>query len=180
MALHPDAKPRSGVDRAKERIQYLLDTLRNDKETVIIPAPVLAEFLIFAGKDGPAYLVKIRESPAIRVEPFDERAAIELADMENVVRSKGDKRGSAVGVEWQKVKIDRQIIAIARVHGASVVYSDDPDLVAHALDSKVRITSLADLKLPPPPFVNPQMRLAYSIQEENAQPDEIKEPTEKG
>ena len=56
LLLHPDAKPPTGVDRAKDRVRHLIDTLRNNKEVAIIPAPVLSEFLVFAGKDAPAYL----------------------------------------------------------------------------------------------------------------------------
>jgi len=149
LTLHPDAKPPSGVARAKDRIEYLLETLRDNGETVIIPTPVLAEFLVFAGADAPDYLIKIRESSLFRIEPFDERAAIELADMELAERSKGNKRGSATQSEWQKVKFDRQIIAIAKANSASVVYSDDPGVVAHGKDCGVSVLGLADLPLPP-------------------------------
>jgi predicted nucleic acid-binding protein len=149
LMLHPDAKPRTGVDRAKDRVLHLIETLRNNREFAIIPTPVLSEFLVFAGNDAPAYLVKIRENSAQRVEPFDERAAIELADLEITARGRGEKRGSATGAEWQKVKFDRQIVAIARVHGASVIYSDDPHIAAHGKDSGIRVLALADLDLPP-------------------------------
>src|ERR1700733_11387372 len=134
LTLHPDALPRSGVTRVRDRVEYLVETLRDQKEVVIIPAPVLSEFLVFAGEAAPEYLLKIRESSMLRVEPFDERAAIEQADMEITARSKGNKRGSATGSEWQKVKFDRQIVAIAKAHGASKVYSDDPDVKAHCRD----------------------------------------------
>ena len=92
---------------------------------------------------------KIRENSSLRVEPFDERAAIELADLEITARDRGDKRGSAAGAEWQKVKFDRQIVAIARVHGASVIYSDDSHIAAHGKDCGVQVLALADLDLPP-------------------------------
>lgn len=149
LTLHPNAKPRKAVDRAHDRVKHLIDTLRDAKEVAIIPAPVLAEFLVFAGTDAPEYLVRIRESSVMRVEPFDERAAIELADIEITARKKGNKRGSAVEAEWQKIKVDRQIVAVARVHGASVIYSDDPDILAHGNDCGVKVLTLADLSLPP-------------------------------
>jgi predicted nucleic acid-binding protein len=149
LTLHPDAKPRSGVDRVKDRVRFLVETLRDNRETVIIPAPVLSEFLVFAGKDAPSYPLKIRESSVLRIEPFDERAAVELADMEITARSRGEKRGSASGSQWQKVKFDRQIVAIAKVHGASAIYSDDPDIAAHGKDSGVSVLGSADLPLPP-------------------------------
>jgi hypothetical protein len=171
LLLHPDAKPRSGVDRAKDRVQHLIDTLRDSKEIAIIPAPVLSEFLVFAGKDGPAYLVKIRENSSLRIEPFDERAAIELADLEIAARTSGDKRGSAAGAEWQKVKFDRQIVAITRVHGASVIYSDDPHIAAHGKDCGVRVLALGDLDLPP----SQQMTIEEVLAEEQGTKNEIVE-----
>ena len=149
LTLHPDAKPRSEIDRAKDRVQFLVETLRDRKETVIIPTPVLSEFLVFAAKDAPSYLLKIRESSALRIEPFDERASIELADMEITARGHGEKRGSASSSQWQKVKFDRQIVAIARVHSVSVIYSDDPHIAAHGKDCGVPVVGSADLPLPP-------------------------------
>jgi len=119
LTLHPNAKPRSTVDRASDRIQHLMEQLRDNKEVIIIPAPVLSEFLVFAGKSAPEYLLKIRETSSLRIEPFDERAAIELADREIAAREKGNKKGSATTSEWQKVKFDRQVVAVALVQGAS-------------------------------------------------------------
>ena len=149
LTLHPDAKPRSSVDRVQDRIEHLLQTLRDNKEVAILPTPALSEFLVFAGKSAPEYLVKIRESSFLRIEPFDERAAIELADREISAREKGNKRGSANTSDWQKVKFDRQIVAVALVHKASTIYSDDPDIAAHGKDCGVSVLSLADLPLPP-------------------------------
>jgi hypothetical protein len=149
LTLHPDAKPRSSVDRVQDRIQHLLETLRDNGEVAVIPAPALSEFLVFAGKSAPEYLLKIRESSFLRIEPFDERAAIELADREIAAREKGNKRGGATTSDWQKVKFDRQIVAVALVHKASAIYSDDPDIVTHGKDCGLRVLSLADLPLPP-------------------------------
>ena len=149
LTLHPDAKPRSSVDRVQDRIEHLLRTLQENREVAIIPTPALSEFLVFAGKSAPDYLLKIRESSFLRIEPFDERAAIELADREISAREKGNKRGSATSSDWQKVKFDRQIVAVALVHKALTVYSDDPDIAAHGKDCGLTVLALADLPLPP-------------------------------
>ena len=58
LALHTSA--RSDVDRARDRVEYLLQTLRDQNERVILPTPVLAEFLVFAGNEAPQYLEKLR------------------------------------------------------------------------------------------------------------------------
>jgi hypothetical protein len=148
LALHPDAKPPDGVDRAKDRVQYLLETLRDQNERILIPTPAFSEFLILAANDGPSYILKIRENSLFRVEPFDQRAAIELADMELVARAKGSKHGSATA-NWQKVKFDRQIVAVARVHSARCIYSDDADVAAHGNDCGLAVIKLRDLPTPP-------------------------------
>lgn len=60
----------------------------------------------------------------------------------------GSKRGGHDGT-WAKIKYDRQIVAIAKVAGASVIYSDDKEIFK--LGQKVGLTVLriADLPLPP-------------------------------
>ena len=60
----------------------------------------------------------------------------------------GSKRRSATDSEWQKVKFDRQIVAIAKAHGATAIYSDDPHIAKHGEDCEVRVISLADLPVP--------------------------------
>ena len=84
-----------------------------------------------------------------RVEPFDDRAAVELADAEIAIRAKGGKRGSVPEAPWQKVKFDRQIIAISKFHGVRCIYSDDPDIEKHGKDCGLNVVTLSDLPLPP-------------------------------
>lgn len=164
LALHPNAKPRNAVHRAKDRVDHLVDTLRDQSEQIILPTPAFAEFLILAGADAPQYVSVIRSNSIFRVEPFDERAAIELADIELLQRAKGNKRGSAINAEWQKVKFDRQIVAIAKACGASCIYSDDPHIANHSADCNLPVISLANLPLPAgvqqglpfQPTINPQ------------------------
>jgi hypothetical protein len=148
VVLHPKAKPRGAVDRAKDRVDFLLETLSQQNERIVIPTPAFAEFLVLAGTDAPNYIRRIRETSIFRLEPFDERAAIELADMEIAARVKGNKRGSALDAEWQKVKFDRQIIAVAKVSGALCIYSDDPHIASHGKDCNIPVLSLNDLPLP--------------------------------
>jgi hypothetical protein len=49
---------------------------------------------------------------------------------------------------WQKVKFHRQIVAIAKVHGVSEIYSDDSDIAALSERAKIKVVRLADLPLP--------------------------------
>ena len=67
------------VEYVDDRIDLLIETLQEDGETIIIPAPALSEFLVLAKNDGPKYLDIITKSPLYEVKPFDEMAAVELA-----------------------------------------------------------------------------------------------------
>lgn len=153
LMLHPAARPPldpatgKPVERVQDRIEKLIEDLDADNERIIVPTPALAEFLVLAGKDGPAYLDKIHESKTLLVTPFDEMAAIELASIEHEARSKGDKRGGT-GAPWTKVKFDRQIVAIAKAHGATRLYSDDEDVIKYGTKAGLEVISTWNLPLP--------------------------------
>ncbi len=153
LMLHPAARPpldpKTGklVDRVEDRIEKLLEDLDADNERIILPTPALCEFLVLAGKDGPAYLDKIREMKTILIRPFDEMAAIELAAIEYEARGKGDKRGGSTS-QWAKVKFDRQIVATAKVNGATKLFSDDDDVIKFGAKAGIEVISTWDLPLP--------------------------------
>lgn len=119
LLLDPDASlpkdPATGqpVEHAKARIEHLIATLERQRAKVIIPTPVLSEVLVRAGEAAPAYLEELSRSARFRIAPFDIRAAVELAALTREALDAGDKReGSAA--PWQKIKLERQIVAIAR------------------------------------------------------------------
>lgn len=60
----------------------------------------------------------------------------------------GDKRGGSAE-PWQKVKYDRQIIAIARVYGANLIYSDDDGIKTFADQIGLTVVRTWELPLPP-------------------------------
>jgi predicted nucleic acid-binding protein len=152
LPFHPGAKPpndpKTGqpLIKARERIEQLISDLDAEDERIIIPTPVLCEFLILAGREGSLYLEKIQGAKTLLVSPFDQRAAIQLAAMELAARGKGGKRVG--GLPYQKVKFDRQIVAIARVNGALTIYSDDQDLGRFAKSVGLRAVCTWDLPIP--------------------------------
>jgi hypothetical protein len=84
----------------------------------------------------------------IRIEGFGQRAAIECAE---ILRRTG--RGSGPKA---KLKFDHQIVAIAKVVGATIVFSDDGDVKALCL--REGIECLGVWELPPRP-IEPQLSL---------------------
>lgn len=70
----------------------------------------------------------------------------------------GDKReGRSVDRPRTKVKLDRQIVAVAIVNLATEIISDDPDLTAICERWKFKVSSVSDLPIPdhliPPPLL---------------------------
>ncbi len=136
------------VKHAKARIEHLIATLEQQRTKVIIPTPVLSEVLVRAGDAAPAYLEELNRSARFRIASFDTRAAVELAALTREALDAGDKRDGSTA-PWQKIKIDRQIIAIARTEGAATIYSDDDDIQRLGQRSGIEVIGIAQLSLPP-------------------------------
>lgn len=137
------------IEHPKERIEHLVSELERAKTKIIIPTPALSEVLVRAGAVASQQIVdRLSKHAAFSIEPFDTRAAIEVAAMTREELDSGNgKRGGSAAV-WAKVKYDRQIVAIAKVNSASTIYSDDGDIKRIASRSKITVKGLADLPLP--------------------------------
>ena len=149
---NPPLDPATGapIQHAEARIALLVETLGNARTRIIIPTPVMSELLIYAGAGTAELVTRLTRSATFRVVPFDTRAAVELAVMTRAALEQGDKRGG-VDAPWNKIKFDRQIVAIAKVAGVTAIYSDDRQLRAFAEQQGLRVIGLADLPLPREP-----------------------------
>ena len=178
LLLHPSAEPpndpetQAPVINPQERIEYLIATLERDGAQIVIPAPVLAEFLVRALDAGAAYLSELNTNNTFKVEDFDQVAAIECATLEEQARANGgEKRGSSPEY-WQKVKVDRQIVAIASKLKVACVYSDDRGIRALCADIGLKSMRVSECPLPPV-IENPQMSLpeiATSLTSNDSEP----------
>ncbi|MFD0979967.1 type II toxin-antitoxin system VapC family toxin [Tropicimonas aquimaris] len=157
LVLDPNAKAPidlatgSAVEKAAERIEYLIENLATDKEKIIIPTPVLSEVLVHAGDALQPYLDTLNGQSVFRIAPFDQKAAIEAAlAMSDAIRRGGHRVDAASpDATKTKIKFDRQIVAIAKAEGAHSVYSDDDDVHNYATRSGMKAYRTADLDLPP-------------------------------
>jgi predicted nucleic acid-binding protein len=153
LVIRPDVNPpidtntKLPVEYVEARISGLIELLENRRDKIILPTPVLSEILIRAGEDAQSIVNTIQKSPVFRIIPFDTLAAIEVAAMTRKAINDGNKRGG-VDCSWAKVKYDRQIIAIAKVHRATVIYSDDEDIRTHAEANNIQVVGIADLPIP--------------------------------
>lgn len=156
LLMNPDARPPHDpstgqpVARAKERVEHLVAELERNGETVLIPTPALAEVLVKAGDQGPALIDRVARSSRFRIGGFDLKSAVEHAAMTQEAIASGSKFGGSQE-PWQKVKFDRQIIAIARSNGAKAIYSDDGNVATFAAAIGLRVIRTWELPLPPEP-----------------------------
>ncbi len=157
LVLDPNAKapvdPNTGdpVEKAAERIEYLIENLTADREKIVIPTPVLSEVLVHSGAAMELYLDTLNGQSAFRIAPFDQKAAIEAAIALRDAIKRGGHRVDAANPDATKTKIkfDRQIVAIAKAEGAHTIYSDDDDVHSYAGRSGLKAYRTAELNLPP-------------------------------
>lgn len=144
----PTPNPATGapIPHCRQRIEALIDQLSGKNQRVLIPAPTLAEALVIA-PDIVKVIAVLRQHVAMEIAPFDARSAIELGE---ITRSAIVSRAKKSGVEapWQQVKFDRQIVAIAKAHGASILFTDDGPQTRFAELAGLTVKHTWDLELP--------------------------------
>jgi len=160
LSIDPNAKPpidpSTGrpVEKCKERIDHLIDTLNKSKTRILIPTPVLSEFLVKAGNEKAKFQSEFLGSKNFIVGDFDSVAAIELAYLEDSDLKSNRKVDGLTSKA--KVKFDRQIMAIAKVKRADTIYTDDGDLAKLAENNGITPVMTWDIPLPP---VKPQLEI---------------------
>jgi hypothetical protein len=111
--------------------------------------------MVRAGAARSQYIDELQSTRPIKIAPFGQREAIECAMLIDGARRSGKKprRGEET---WAKVKFDRQILATAKVAGASTIYTTDNDLAALAEKNGIKAVRVQELELRP---VDPQIPL---------------------
>lgn len=129
------------------RLRGLLEMSKREAIPIGIPAPVFGEFLVRTDDATTDILNALDRRQSIRILPFDKRAAHECALLDRYALAQGDKKQGARAVPWQKLKIDRQILAIARVHGAQLIVTSDASLRTLANRVGITVTSVPELPI---------------------------------
>ncbi|MEK6244034.1 MAG: hypothetical protein AABM33_05980 [Pseudomonadota bacterium] len=142
-----DPKTNAPLTNCRDRIEYLIKTLNQAKEVILIPTPVLSEFLVKAGPNRHEFADKFLAARNFISAPFDQRAAIELAFLNdpdlNAKKKLDDKTTKA------KLKFDRQIVSIAKTNGATCIYTDDDPLATCARNNSIKAVMTWELPEPP-------------------------------
>lgn len=148
-SARPPTDPSTGkpLEKCKERIEYLIETLTGTGSRVLMPSPILAELLVRAGSARNQYLTELTTNSAFRPASFDERAAVELSMI--IDSDLTSKKKLTETQTWAKVKFDRQIVAIAKIHAVTMIYTDDENLAKCAKANSMGVTHTWKLPLPP-------------------------------
>jgi len=149
--IPPPNDPTTGkpVTNVKARLDFLVSELQRTKSKIVIPAPVLGEFLVLTDKAGPDYLTKIDKTAVFKVEPFDAKAAAEAAAFtRQALHEGGHKKDGATG-DWKCIKTDRQIAAICKSVGVTKLYSNDHDMQIIGVKAGLEVIAVYQLEVPP-------------------------------
>lgn len=142
MLVSPDV---SDDDRA--RIDHFLFNAEKSKARIVVPMPAVAEYLVGADAAAIESFNKLERKAHIFVAPFDRVAAFECALLDRAALGGGNKKDE-VDAPWQKIKVDRQIIAIGKAHGATLVISRDDGVRKNALRVGISAMTVPELELP--------------------------------
>jgi len=141
---HPGTK--NALERVSERAQAFVAEAERKNALIIIPTPVLSEFLIGVEiSKYQEYLDVLNGSACFEIVDFDTAAAIECAqlpDRKELAQISPDQYA-------KKLTYDRQIVAIALAAMANEVWSHDDSLRKIASSRGLAVKSLADIEPSP-------------------------------
>lgn len=144
-----------------DRLDYLEELLSSQDVIVVIPAPVVAEYLAYHSDEQ---LATFLDSPRVWVLPFDQCAAEMAAEIEK--SGKGNK--VVKPVNWQLnskqvAKVDRQILALCKANSVDMLITDDKGLLSMCERVGFNAQSFRTLLLPEK---RKQMKLGLAEAEE--------------
>ncbi|MGF1463614.1 MAG: hypothetical protein ACFB2Z_10690 [Maricaulaceae bacterium] len=148
---------------ARERIEKYIDSLKSRSERVVVPMPALAEVLSAGDADISGIIDRLQKTSAFQLTAFGQREALELAMINRQAIANGDKKGG-LSAGWQKIKTDRQIVAIAKVANVTAFHTDDENAKTVAEQVGLKVVRTIELPYTPPP------QLALDLDDESADP----------
>jgi len=134
------------LELAKERAESVIESIQKARRKIIIPTPVCAELLTVIGPTAEQYINLISRSRIFEIGSFDARCATELAILNRGTFAQQDLKDKLE--PYQKRKVDRQIIAICKVYGATELYTDDKPLGNRALMCGVTPIAIGNIPIP--------------------------------
>jgi predicted nucleic acid-binding protein len=134
-------------DDTDSRFQGLFERAQSGGVAIGIPAQAFAEFLVRADEGTGDMLDALERKRFIKILPFDKKAAHETALTDRALLAQGGKKSG--GTEpWQKIKTDRQIMGVARSNNATLIVSNDGELLKLARVHGISAVRVDELPIP--------------------------------
>ena len=107
-----------------ERTSNFIQWMENERHTVVVPAPILGEFLMNIPPANHSAITSVFAKRFV-IAPYDARAAAIFA---TIWQKNGKMYRNRVKDEptREEVKVDCMLVAVAMANNASVLYSEDP------------------------------------------------------
>lgn len=134
------------VEAATERADGLVQELQKSRRKIVLPTPACAELLTAIGPDAQQYINTVSRSRVFEIASFDARCAAELALLNRDTFAAHDLKNKLE--PYQKIKLDRQIIAICKVSGVTTIYTDDKGVATRAKMCGIEAIGIAAIKIP--------------------------------
>ena len=147
------------ADDDKARIEHFFESAEKAKAKIVIPMPAVAEYLVGADIAAVETFNRLEKKAFVWIAPFDRAAAFECAQLDRAAIGGGDKKDGAQA-PWQKIKIDRQIVATGKACGATLIISADEGVRNNALRVGMIAKTIQELELP---IGARQTRLEYDV-----------------
>lgn len=138
-------------EETRSRISYFVAMLDIAKSVIVVPTPAVAEYLVKANQAGLLSLKKLQGRALVRICDFNLASAYECALLDGAAMNGQQDKKDGSDSSWQKIKIDRQIVAIARVNSCTAMISNDESVAANCNRLGIDIFRFDDLPLPPEP-----------------------------
>jgi hypothetical protein len=127
----------------------LFENIAKSRGKLIVPTPCLAEAFVHTQNETSDWVEIMSRKSAFVSAPFDAKGFGECALIDRLAISQGGKRAGTVNSEpWQKIKVDRQIASIARVHQSDLLITDDHNLRAVCKFVGIKTALVSELELP--------------------------------
>ena len=124
----------------KQASDKLSRYLQQQNQTLLIPAPVLAEFLAYDFNQRHIKFLTMNNSRS-QIIPFDYKAAVICGEISYRLNKAKTQQSN------QKAKVDWQIVAIALASQADSILTEDGDIgkIIKSLDLQIKVIALTDI-----------------------------------
>lgn len=149
---HQFTNPANGqiISNVDLRSKALIDLIELNKGVILIPTPVLAEYLLGIEREMHFQHVNLINSmKCFEISPFEEISAMECALLPTLKELRQMSKESCTA---NKIKFDRQIIAIAKATNADEVWTHDKGIYDKCKELNLSVKSFADIEPIPEQF----------------------------